>query len=603
MVKVGLEIHQQLDTGKLFCNCPSIIKEGDSDYVIKRRLRASAGEGGELDRAAAQEVRKDKEFHYHGFFDNTCQVELDEEPPHPLNPEALAVVLEVAGMLNAKVLDKIIVMRKIVLDGSNTSGFQRTALVAINGHFEIDGKRIGVPTICIEEDAAKIIERTEKFDVYDLSRLGVPLVEIATDPDITSAEMCKKAAEYLGMVLRSVGGVKRGLGSIRQDVNVSIPDGARVEIKGAQDLRLLAELVENEVKRQQGILEISKEYAIRKVKLQAQKPQELSNIFAKGNCAIIKSALDKGGIVAGIKLNGMKGLIGRELQPGKRFGTEMSVYSKVHAGTTGLFHCDELPRYGITEEDVAAINKVLECNTQDGFILIAGDKQTVMKGLECAFERASELLTGVPKEVRKAEPDGTTSHLRAMSSGARMYPETDIPIITPPKHKAVGKILLADLAKELETKHGISSDLAKLTVKSLKVDFIVGLISRFRNVKPSYLAETVLKADKEIKKEFNKDISVTDAAFESVFSLLNDGKVPKEAVLEILSKSDKTEVNELAKAHGAADGKQLEAEILQLIKQNRDASFNALMGMVMAKFKGRVSGVMVAEILKKHQKS
>ena len=221
-LKCGIEIHQQLEGRKLFCSCKTEIRKGNPDFTVKRRLRAAAGEAGEIDIAARHEEEKGKEFIYHGYDDINCLVELDEEPPPPMNQEAIKTTLQVAKLLNAKIVDEIQVMRKTVVDGSNTSGFQRTALVAKDGFVKVGGKRIGIPTICLEEEACQIIERKKEYDVYNLSRLGIPLVEIATAPDIETPEECKEVAAKIGMVLRSVPGMKRGIGTIRQDVNVSI---------------------------------------------------------------------------------------------------------------------------------------------------------------------------------------------------------------------------------------------------------------------------------------------------------------------------------------------------------------------------------------------
>ena len=253
--KSGLEIHQQLEGTKLFCQCPTTIKKEDEDFSIQRKLKARAGETGNVDQAARHEQEKDKTFIYKGYDDITCLVEADEEPPHPVNEEALTIALKVAKLLNMDVAGKIQFMRKTVVDGSNTSGFQRTALIGTDGYLNVDGKEIGIESLCLEEEACQVLERTEKKDIYNLSRLGIPLLEIATAPDISDPEECKAVAEKIGMILRSVDGMKRGIGSIRQDVNVSIEDGARTEIKGFQDYRNIPDVVENEVERQIQALE------------------------------------------------------------------------------------------------------------------------------------------------------------------------------------------------------------------------------------------------------------------------------------------------------------------------------------------------------------
>lgn len=246
----GLEVHQQLEGKKLFCECPTEIRKDKPDYKIIRRLRASAGESGKIDQAAAYELEKSKIFEYQGYFNTTCEVETDSAPPHPVNQESLKVALVMAKRLNMKLVDEIQFMRKTVIDGSNVSGFQRTALIGYDGFIEVNGKKIRVDSLCLEEEAAQVIERTKDKDTYNLSRLGIPLLEIATAPDITSPEECKEAAAHLGMLLRSTKGMKRGIGSIRQDVNVSIKGGARTEIKGFQEIKSIPIVIDNEIDRQ-----------------------------------------------------------------------------------------------------------------------------------------------------------------------------------------------------------------------------------------------------------------------------------------------------------------------------------------------------------------
>lgn len=253
--KAGLEIHQQLPDRKLFSHTPSVIRQDEHDYTIDRNLRASAGESGGVDQAAAHEQAKQKSFTYQGYRDTDSLVELDEEPPHSVSNEAVQTALVVANLLNMEVVDAVQFMRKIVVDGSNTTGFQRTALVAKDGHIDVGEHRIGIESLCLEEEACQIQDRTDDHDTYNLSRLGIPLLEIATAPDLASPKQCRAAAEEIGMLLRSTERVKRGLGTIRQDVNVSIEDGARTEVKGFQDHRNIPDVVAHEVQRQKELID------------------------------------------------------------------------------------------------------------------------------------------------------------------------------------------------------------------------------------------------------------------------------------------------------------------------------------------------------------
>jgi Glu-tRNA(Gln) amidotransferase subunit E-like FAD-binding protein len=248
--RCGLEVHQQLEGRKLFCSCLTLNSDKKSDLKAMRKLRAVVGETGEVDVAAAHEMAKGKEFRYESHSEDTCLMEYDEEPPTPVNREALEVALKVALLLNATPVDEVHVMRKIVVDGSNVSGFQRTALIAMDGFIETAKGRVNIPTICLEEEAAQKLGESRNEVRYKLDRLGIPLIEIATSASILDAEHAKEVAAYIGMLLRSVEGMKRGIGTIRQDVNISIERGARTEIKGFQDLRSIPKVIEFEVKRQ-----------------------------------------------------------------------------------------------------------------------------------------------------------------------------------------------------------------------------------------------------------------------------------------------------------------------------------------------------------------
>ena len=255
--KAGLEIHQQLDTNKLFCDCPSVLRSDEPNFKIKRKLHAVAGESGKVDVAAKYQSEMNQDFVYEGY-DTTCLVELDEEPPHEINKEALEIALEISLLLNCKIVPVAQIMRKTVINGSNTSGFQRTVMVARDGFIETSLGKVGIDSVYLEEDSARPVGKNFEETVFRLDRLGIPLIEISTRPDLKDAEHVKEVALKLGEVLRS-SRVRRGIGTIRQDVNISIKGSNRVEIKGFQDPKIMEKCVELEVKRQQNILEKEKE--------------------------------------------------------------------------------------------------------------------------------------------------------------------------------------------------------------------------------------------------------------------------------------------------------------------------------------------------------
>src|SRR3989344_7946339 len=284
-LKCGIEIHQQLEGKKLFCNCPTLLRDDQPQFTIQRLLRAAAGESGATDIAALEEQQKSKSFVYEGYNDTNCLVETDSEPPHEVNTVALYTALQFCKLTAAAVPEIIQMMRKTVVDGSNTSGFQRTGLVGRNGLIKTKDGQVRITNISLEEDSCKIINDTPEQKTYRLDRLGVPLIEIGTAPDITSPEQCQEVAKHLGMLLRSLPGVKRGLGTIRQDVNISILGGNRVEIKGAQDLRQLPLLVELEVQRQVQLLKIKED--VSKLKLSPFQLFDLTNTLKNSSSKIL----------------------------------------------------------------------------------------------------------------------------------------------------------------------------------------------------------------------------------------------------------------------------------------------------------------------------
>ena len=279
-LKVGLEIHRQLDTKKLFSPVPSELHE-EVDFTFQRKLRPTMSELGEIDQAALEEFKKGRIYVYQGNYKFSDLVYMDEEPPHTPDEEALKVALQIAYLLNATPVDEIHFMRKIVIDGSNVSGFQRTAIIAMNGKVDTPWGSVGIPTICLEEDAARIIEREDSKVIYRIDRLGIPLIEISTTPDIHHPEQAKVVAKYIGDALRATRKVKRGLGTIRQDLNVSIKGGARIEIKGVQELDMIPIIIEREVLRQLNLLKIRDELKRRGVREEELKEEfhDVTDIF------------------------------------------------------------------------------------------------------------------------------------------------------------------------------------------------------------------------------------------------------------------------------------------------------------------------------------
>lgn len=598
-LKCGIEIHQQLEGKKLFCACPTLIREGEAHFTITRQLRASAGESGHIDVAALQEMRKNRHFVYHGYQDTTCLVEIDETPPNPISSENFTTALQVAKMLKGTIVDGVQVMRKTVVDGSNTSGFQRTALIARNGVIDSSLGPIGIPTIILEEDSCKILGDNPDEVAYSLDRLGIPLMEIGTTPDIKTPEHCKEVAEKIGLLLRSTGKAKRGLGTIRQDVNVSIRGGNRVEIKGAQDLKSLPKLVENEALRQKALLDIKTELENRKVKHFTSDIKDVTSVLSSSGAKIIIKTIESGGVVLGIHLQGFARLVGKEVQPNRRLGTEFSERAKVVAGVGGIMHSDEdFEKYGISTREIEFVRQSLGCLDNDAFVLVCDKKDRAERALQAVIARANEALDGVPCEVRKANPDDTNSYLRPMPGAARMYPETDIPPI-PVAKKLLDSITLPELIEDKVKRYiqaGIGKDLADLTARSDKADSVDYFITQFLDLKPAYIAELIMTAAKTIKRQHDLDINPTEDDYRELFGALAGGQITKETVLDVL-KENKPVAEAIHKYHVISDT-DLRATLKKIIQENPGVAYNALVGKAMGQLRGKAPGEKIIQFLK-----
>ena len=491
-LKVGLEIHQQLDTEKLFCHCPSLLRKDEPDFTIRRKLHAVAGETGEIDPAVAHQTSLKKTFVYEGYKGTTCLVETDESPPFSVNEESLKIALQIAILLNAKIFPITQIMRKTVVDGSNTSGFQRTLLIARDGFIQTSHGNVGIDSICLEEDSARlvdkssytsfaalgkeedsarIIESNDNEVFYRLDRLGIPLIEIATKPEIKNPKQARETALYIGGILRKFK-VKRGLGTIRQDVNVSVRKGERVEIKGVQKPELIEKSVEREAERQ--------------------------------------------------------------------------------------------------------------------FKLVSEKKE-------------------VKKEVRKVLISGETEFLRPMPGNARMYPETDLPLLK------ISRELINEVKKNLPStkdeteelkKAGLNHEMIKLLFSENKVEEFKELVGILRN--PNLIAKILLIYPKEIlsragNKEDEEEIFNKDVLF-SVVKSIKDKKISEAQVKQVMEKIARGETAEDAARFEKSDAAEIEEKIHKIIRGKPGLSENAYMGLIMRESKGKISGKEAIEIIKKYVK-
>ncbi|MFC5277793.1 Glu-tRNA(Gln) amidotransferase subunit GatE [Halorubrum rubrum] len=602
----GLEIHQQLDTAtKLFCDSPTVERDpAEADREITRRLHPTKSELGELDQAALEESRVDREFTYLAY-DTTCLVEEDDEPPRWVDDEALSVALQIADLLDVSVVDQAHVMRKLVIDGSNTSGFQRSILLGQDGAIETSEGSVSIEDLMLEEESAKRVEETDDGVVYSLDRLGVPLVEIGTGPDVRSPEQAKEAAERIGMLLRSTGAVKRGLGTIRQDVNVSIAEGARVEVKGVQDLAGIEDIVRGEVGRQAELLAIRDE--LRERDAGVGTVSDVTDVLADTDSGVIRGALDAGGKVTAVPLYGFDGLVGREIQPDRRLGTELSDHAKRH-GAGGIFHTDELPAYGVTEAEVGRLREAVDAGENDAVAIVAADPETADLAIEAAAERAAAAIEGVPEETRGANDDGTTRYLRPLPGAARMYPETDVPPVEPDPSDVERPELLDEKTDRYAEEFGLDRGLAEQVAFGRRFPLFETAVDR--GVDATFAASTLESTTTAIRRDGAPVENLTDDHFLAVFELVEDGDLAKEGVPEVLATlaedPDLTaaEAVEAAGLSGVSDEAVREA-VREVVERNADqveaegmGAFSGLMGEAMGALRGKADGEVVSDALR-----
>lgn len=632
-LKVGLEIHQQLSTGKLFCRCPSDLEEAVAGTFV-RRLRATKSEMGEVDAAALAESQKQQLFGYEMTPATSCLVDADEEPPQPMNEASLDAALTMAALASMDLVDEVHVMRKIVVDGSNTSGFQRTALIAGGGELPMPGGGgMRLQSLCVEEDSAREVEEKEGGVVYRLDRLGIPLIEIATAPDIRSGEQAREVAARIGALLRTTRRTKRGIGTIRQDINISVDGGNRVELKGVQELRTIPQVIEEEARRQRRLNragEVLRGRGVEPTKLHLE-PHDLTEAFAKTSSKLVRRELDVGGRVWGLRLEGFASTLGESLsgEPGVRvLGPELSQRARV-MGLGGTIHNEEGDlgkKYGLSEAEVGGARDRLKAGPDDCFLLAAGPADVLARAFKSIADRTRLAPIGAPSEVRAVNIEDTdrftTRYLRPMPGAARMYPETDIPPI------GLGAERLARLRSalpalpeermgELTRRTGIAPALAEQLAQTDNLDrFEEVALDETSGSAPdaaqtisinSAMARLLLTEVAEDERVGRLDWPRVREAALSIRNALRSGQIAKEgaaAAYSAIVREHKAAAEALASAAGSTveDARRTIRTLVEgkeaLVRDKGQAAHGPLMGLVMKELRGKVDGKVVAELLR-----
>ncbi len=446
--KCGLEIHQQLQTDrKLFCRCPPVYRNDPPHYTILRHMRPTLSEMGTYDGTALMEFKTKKNITYEFYGDTNCTYEIDDTPPFEMDEKALEISLIIARSMSCHLVDEVHVSRKQYLDGTIPTGFQRTAIISLKGRVPWKkGKDINIRQISIEEDACREIKDEGHEITFRTDRLSIPLVEVVTEPDAKNPTEAGEMAKRLGWLMRSTSLVRRGSGATRQDVNVSVEGGQRVEIKGVPSLKMIPTITAGEAIRQHNLLKIKAELRKRGLSQDEMDVEEfgtmvrrdVTSIFAGRKVDLFSNWFEgkvkkrSGHKVYAVLIPGFKGLISHTTHYDQRFLDELSGRVRVIACVDrlpNLFSSDDEPARGITEEDIEAVGKDLGAKKDDAFVLVWGPKEDMETACQEIYLRAREAFLGVPNETRQRISDHTTSFERILPGPDRMYPDTDRPPI------------------------------------------------------------------------------------------------------------------------------------------------------------------------------
>ncbi len=589
-VKIGLEIHQQLDSGtKLFCNCP-IMRSEELPEEIKRRLRAVAGETGKIDIAAVHEQIRNKLFVYRYNTESSCLLELDEQPPVGPNSKALEIIMQACKLLNCSIVDELHFMRKTVIDGSAVSGFQRTGLVGYNGLLKTSLGNVSISTVMLEEDSSAPLTRNVEFVEYRLDRLGIPLVEISTDASIQSPKHAQETAETIGLLLRSLP-VIRGIGSIRQDINVSIAQGARVEIKGFQELEKISDAVDNEIKRQVALIEVKKDLEKRGFKQVKVEYKDVTDIFKNTKMFVLSKAIASGGKILAAKLPKFKGLLKKEMGD-RTLGKELSTYADMYG--YGIIHSEEEEKFNLHYE-FNMLKKELKAGEEDDIFISAG-KDPVL-AVQSVLNRANYCIIGVPEETRTADGIGS-KYMRPLPGSGRLYPESDIqPIFLA---DIVGKIKVPKTLLEKKKEMKLPEELADQMIKSRHLKWYEEL-SHYGEV---LVANTLLNIFKDLSRRGLEIGKIKREDLGHVFVEIKNKKISKDSVPLILEQYLMTgkDVRNVVKDFYMLTDKELKDNIKIIVSRNPSATENALMGLAMKSLRGRADGEKIAKLIRDMKK-
>ena len=618
-LQVGLEVHQQLLTRrKLFCRCPAGQYTQDYDAEILRHMRPTLSEMGEYDGTALMEKKTRKNIYYRIHHSTVCTYEFDDTPPFFLDEEALDIALELALLLRLNMVSELHIARKQYLDGSIPTGFQRTTIVGVDGWIPYGDRKIRIKQLGLEEDACREVSDIGHERIYLTDRLGMPLSETVTYPDMRTPQEAAEVGQIIRWLSRSTGRVRRGYGAARQDVNVSVTGGTRIEIKGVPQLWRIPRLVYNEARRQVSLLAIRDELRRRGVTPEsfAAADRDVTGLMSKVRYEPIRQALDEGRRVRAVVLRGFAGLLQTDIQEHTSFAKEFSDRVRVIACLTklpNLVHSDTAAE-ALAARDWQTLRRKLEASTEDAVVLVWGDETDTRTAAAEIIIRAREATEGIPSDTRQGLEDGTNGFERVLPGAQRMYPDTDLPPIAVPAER------LERLRAELPPFYWETE--ARLRGLGLPDDVVIplcisprgGLFNRLveeLDVDPRFAAVVLIQRCKAWQRAGLDPRQLTDEQFFAVFKAFAHKQLTRLGVLrslEALLRADGAEREDSAAVLGTwapvpmEQVRQRVAEVVEAAAEERFASpqrrHRALMGRVVQGWKGRVEGARVDQLLR-----
>lgn len=539
--KSGLEVHQQLLTEKkLFCHCPAGKYQSNYNAEILRHMRPTLSELGEYDGTALMEFKTKKDIIYRIHYDTVCTYEMDDTPPFIINDQALDIALEVGMLFNAYIVDELHIARKQYLDGSIPTGFQRTAITCVGGKIPYKDRFINLIQMSIEEDSCREVSDIGHKRIYITDRLGMPLIETVTYPEMKTPQEVAEVNNILRRLVRSTGKVRTGIGAGREDVNVSVTGGTRIEIKGVPNIKRIPLLTYNEAMRQWNLLRLReslKEKGITPDTFSAEY-KDVTKLLRKTHYSPIGNSVKNGGKVNCVIVKGFAGYLKWQTQTDTYFSKEISDRVRVIACLTTLpniIHSDSRSE-NISSSEWHAIRKHLGCTSDDVAIVVWGADQDAETGAKEIIIRCKEATIGIPSETRQALRDGTNGFERILPGPERMYPDTDLPPvpITSERLLAIRNQMPEQIWKREEryTSMGVPRDLVPDLAVSKFAQIFDFAVSELK-INPKVAATAIIQYPKRLKRMGFRPV-LTNEVFNTIFSALASNKILKEAIFYIL---------------------------------------------------------------------